>query len=50
MTTIGVGILDERSWTSLLTDGFTVALWSIIAGSLMTVLLPTVEKVFGIRI
>jgi putative nucleotidyltransferase with HDIG domain len=33
----------------LLTDGFTVALWSIIAGSLMTVLLPTVEKVFGVE-
>ncbi len=49
LTTIGVGILDERSWTSLLTDGFTVALWSIIAGSLMTVLLPTVEKVFGVE-
>lgn len=48
-TTIGVGILDERSWTSLLTDGFTVALWSIIAGSLMTVLLPTVEKMFGVE-
>jgi cyclic-di-AMP phosphodiesterase PgpH len=48
-TTIGVGILDERSWTTLLTDGFTVALWSIIAGSLMTVLLPTVEKMFGVE-
>ncbi|MBA4106893.1 MAG: metal-dependent phosphohydrolase [Pirellula sp.] len=48
-TTIGVGILDERSWTSLLTDGFTVALWSIIAGSLMTVMLPTVEKMFGVE-
>ncbi len=48
-TTIGVGILDERSWTSILTDGFTVALWSIIAGSLMTVMLPTVEKMFGVE-
>lgn len=48
-TTIGVGIIDERSWTSLLTDGFTVALWSIIAGSLMTVMLPTVEKMFGVE-
>jgi putative nucleotidyltransferase with HDIG domain len=49
LTTIGVGILDERSWTTLLTDGFKVALWSIIAGSLMTVLLPTVEKMFGVE-
>ena len=48
-TTIGVGILDERSWTALLTDGFTIALWSIIAGSLMTVMLPTVEKMFGVE-
>ena len=48
-TMIGVGILDERSWTSILTDGFTVALWSIIAGSLMTVMLPTVEKMFGVE-
>ena len=47
-TTLGVGILDERSWTSLLTDGFTVALWSIIAGSLMTGLLPFVEQLFGV--
>jgi putative nucleotidyltransferase with HDIG domain len=49
LTTIGVGILDERSWTTILTDGFKVALWSIIAGSLMTVLLPTVEKMFGVE-
>lgn len=48
-TTIGVGILDERSWTALLTDGFTIALWSIIAGSLMTVMLPSVEKMFGVE-
>lgn len=48
-TTLGVGILDERSWTALLTDGFTIALWSIIAGSLMTVMLPTVEKMFGVE-
>ncbi|BBO31736.1 HD family phosphohydrolase [Lacipirellula parvula] len=48
-TTVGVGILDERSWTTLLTDGFKVALWSVIAGSLMTVMLPTVEKMFGVE-
>jgi cyclic-di-AMP phosphodiesterase PgpH len=49
LTTLGVGILDERSWSTLVWDGFTVALWSVIAGSLMTVLLPTVEKVFGVE-
>jgi putative nucleotidyltransferase with HDIG domain len=48
-TTIGVGILDDRSWAPLLRDGFTIALWSVIAGSLMTVLLPTVEKIFGVE-
>ncbi|HEX6960280.1 MAG TPA: HDIG domain-containing protein, partial [Lacipirellula sp.] len=49
LTTIGVGILDGRAWTPLLQEGFTIALWSVIAGSLMTVLLPTVEKVFGVE-
>jgi putative nucleotidyltransferase with HDIG domain len=48
-TTIGVGILDERSWAPVLRDGFTIALWSVIAGSLMTVLLPTVERIFGVE-
>ena len=48
-TTIGVGILEERSWAPVLRDGFTIALWSVIAGSLMTVLLPTVEKIFGVE-
>jgi putative nucleotidyltransferase with HDIG domain len=48
-TTLGVGILDERTWSAQLADGFTIALWSVIAGSLMTVLLPTVEKVFGVE-
>jgi len=33
----------------LLEQGFTLVLWSVIAGSLMTVLLPTVEKVFSIQ-
>jgi putative nucleotidyltransferase with HDIG domain len=49
LTTLGVGVLDERSWGPLLRDGFTIALWSVIAGSLMTVLLPTVEKIFGVE-
>jgi hypothetical protein len=49
LTTLGVGVLDERPWPQLLTDGFAVALWSVIAGSLMTVLLPTVERIFGVQ-
>jgi putative nucleotidyltransferase with HDIG domain len=48
-TTVGVGILDERAWGPVLREGGTIALWSIIAGSLMTVLLPTVEKIFAVE-
>ena len=48
-TTLGVGTLDGRPWPMLLSDGFTVALWSVIAGSLMTVLLPTIEKLFNVQ-
>jgi len=49
LTTLGVGTLEGESWGPLLQNGFTLALWSVIAGSLMTVLLPTVEKVFGVQ-
>src|SRR6185503_5023852 len=48
-TTLGVGTLYGQDIATLLQNGFTVALWSVIAGSLMTVLLPTVEKVFGVQ-
>ncbi|HYO24669.1 MAG TPA: HDIG domain-containing protein [Lacipirellulaceae bacterium] len=48
-TTLGVGTLYGQDAGTLLQNGFTVALWSVIAGSLMTVLLPTVEKVFGVQ-
>ncbi len=49
LTTLGVGILDGQPWTLLWQNGFTLALWSIIAGSLMTVFLPAVEKVFNVQ-
>ena len=49
LTTMGVGTLEGQPWGTLLQSGFTLALWSVIAGSLMTVLLPTVEKVFGVQ-
>jgi putative nucleotidyltransferase with HDIG domain len=49
LTTFGAGALYDRPWSSLMIEGFLVALWSIIAGSLMTVLLPTVEKLFGVQ-
>ncbi len=49
LTALGVGTLEGESWGPLLQNGFTLALWSVIAGSLMTVLLPTAEKVFGVQ-
>jgi putative nucleotidyltransferase with HDIG domain len=48
-TTVGVGVLEERAWGPLLREGGTIALWSVIAGSLMTVLLPAVEKIFAVE-
>lgn len=49
LTTIGVGTLYNQPWMLLAQYGFTLMLWSVIAGSLMTVLLPTVEKVFCVQ-
>ncbi|MCH2115583.1 MAG: HDIG domain-containing protein [Pirellulales bacterium] len=49
LTTIGVGTLYGQPWTLLLQNGFMLAVWSIIAGSLMTVLLPSVERVFEVQ-
>jgi hypothetical protein len=48
-TTIGVGTLFGQSWSLLVQNGFLLALWAVIAGSLMTVLLPTVERVFEVQ-
>ncbi len=49
LTTVGVGTLYGQPWPLLWQNGFTLALWSIIAGSLMTVLLPAVENVFNVQ-
>ena len=49
LTTLGVGTLYGQPWSVLLFNGFTLALWSLIAGALMTVLLQTVEKVFRVQ-
>jgi len=49
LTTLGVGTLYGQHWKVLLLDGFMLALWSLIAGALMTVLLQTVEKVFRVQ-
>jgi putative nucleotidyltransferase with HDIG domain len=49
LSTLGVGTIYGQDLMALLQNGFTVALWSVIAGSLVTVLLPAVEKVFGVQ-
>ncbi|MGI9429331.1 MAG: HD family phosphohydrolase, partial [Bythopirellula sp.] len=49
LTTVGVGTLNGQPGPVLWVNGFTLALWSIIAGALMTVLLPVVEKVFSVQ-
>ena len=49
LTTLGVGTLFGQSWPLLWQTGFMLALWSVIAGSLMTFLLPAVEYVFGVQ-
>jgi putative nucleotidyltransferase with HDIG domain len=49
LTTIGVGTLQgEPFWLSL-TSGLRWGLWAVIAGSLMTCLLPLVERLFGVQ-
>lgn len=48
LTTLGVGTLYGRPLPLLLEEGGQLALWSVIAGSLMTVLLPAVERVFNV--
>ena len=49
LTTLGVGTLEGDSWQPLFQTGLLLALWAIIAGSLMTVFLPAVEQVFGVQ-
>ncbi len=49
LTTVGVSTLYGQPWSQSWQDGFMLAVWSIIAGSLMTVLLPTVERVFSVQ-
>jgi cyclic-di-AMP phosphodiesterase PgpH len=48
-TTVGVGTLHGQPQMQLWINGLTLALWSVIAGSLMTVLLPAVERVFNVQ-
>lgn len=49
LTAIGVSVVAGHDFTATLRMALTLGLWCIIAGSLMTVLLPLVEKVFGVQ-
>lgn len=48
-TTVGVGTLFGHPAVELWKNGLALGLWSIIAGTLMTALLPAVEYVFGVQ-
>ncbi|MEM9353795.1 MAG: HDIG domain-containing metalloprotein [Planctomycetota bacterium] len=48
-TTVGVGSLSGDPIDLLLERGLRMAGWSFFAGALMTVLLPTVERVFRVQ-
>lgn len=49
LTTIGIGILDDDPLWLTLKAAALWAIWAVIAGSLMTCLLPMVEKVFSVQ-
>ncbi len=49
LTTIGVGTMEGQPYLPLLKTALTWGLWAVIAGSLMTCLLPLVERVFGVQ-
>jgi putative nucleotidyltransferase with HDIG domain len=49
LSTLGVGILEGTPYWPLLTTAVVWGLWAVIAGSLMTCLLPIVERVFGVQ-
>ena len=49
LTTIGVGTLEGDPITVTIKTAGLLALWAVIAGSLMTCLLPMVEKIFNVQ-
>jgi putative nucleotidyltransferase with HDIG domain len=49
LTTIGVGVLDGEPLRVTLTTALLWSVWAVVAGSLMTCLLPMVEKVFNVQ-
>jgi putative nucleotidyltransferase with HDIG domain len=48
-TTIGVGTLEGQPLIPLVKMALMWGLWAVVAGSLMTCLLPMVERVFGVQ-
>jgi putative nucleotidyltransferase with HDIG domain len=49
LTTLGVGTLEGEPLALTLKNAALVAIWAVIAGSLMTCLLPIVERVFKVQ-
>jgi putative nucleotidyltransferase with HDIG domain len=49
LTTLGVGTLEGDPFRYTLNNALVLAVWAVIAGSLMTCLLPLVEKVFKVQ-
>jgi cyclic-di-AMP phosphodiesterase PgpH len=48
-TSVGVGTLDGQPFVPLMKTALLCGFWAIVAGSLMTCLLPVVERVFGVQ-
>jgi membrane-associated HD superfamily phosphohydrolase len=49
LTTVGVGVLDGDPIEVMLKTALLWGIWAVIAGSLMTCLLPMIEKVFNVQ-
>ncbi len=48
-STLGVGVLEGVPYWNVLMTAWLWALWAVIAGALMTCILPLVEKLFGVQ-
>ncbi|MCC7476139.1 MAG: HDIG domain-containing protein [Pirellulales bacterium] len=49
LTTLGVGTLEGEPMGATLWTACMLALWAVFAGSLMSVMLPMIERVFGVQ-
>lgn len=49
LTTLGVGTLEGLPFVPLAKTALMWGLWAVVAGSLMTCLLPIVERIFGVQ-